>query len=97
LLIPLYDANIGDGREVAAAVVALIIVGFLFWYMELHYINVVFAVLGYRLFEIAVENGETAPNVDLRFALVSRRAAPTVDTPVVVLRVGEAVFLDESI
>jgi|ERR1035441_6011035 hypothetical protein len=56
MLIPLFEANIGNARHSAATVVALLLVIFLFWHLNLHYMNVLFAVFGYRVF--TVRDGE---------------------------------------
>ena len=36
----------------AAVLVALAFIVFLFWHLNLHYMNVLFAVLGYRVFSV---------------------------------------------
>ena len=41
-LMPLYDANLGSGRDFAATLFALIFIVFLFWHLNLHYINIAF-------------------------------------------------------
>jgi len=100
LLIPIYDANIGHGRELAAAFLALAFIAFLFWYMRLHYINVVFAIFGYRLYEVEVQNVATATGgVTLsyeRCAVISKRATLPIGAPLVLVRLGGTVFLDSN-
>src|SRR5437764_8494 len=39
VLMPLFDANIGKTRDSAATVFALSFVVFLFWHLNLHYMN----------------------------------------------------------
>jgi hypothetical protein len=56
MLIPLFESNIGNARDSAATIVALLLVIFLFWHLNLHYMNVLFAVFGYRVF--TVQDGE---------------------------------------
>lgn len=51
-LLPLYDANLGDNRDILAVCFAFIFIIFLFWHMNLHYMNLVFALFGYRVFTV---------------------------------------------
>ena len=52
VLMPLFDANIGRARDSAETILALAFVVFLFWHLNLHYMNVFFAIAGYRVFTI---------------------------------------------
>ena len=52
MLIPLYDANLGTTRDALATLCAFLFIVFLFWHMNLHYMNVFFAMFGYRVFTI---------------------------------------------
>jgi len=52
VLLPLFDANIGRARDSAATILAFVFVVFLFWHLNLHYMNVFFAIAGYRVFTI---------------------------------------------
>ena len=42
VLMPLFDANIGHQRDSAATIIALFFVVFLFWHLNLHYMNLLF-------------------------------------------------------
>jgi hypothetical protein len=50
MLIPLFDAGLGGYRDLIAVFVTLLFVLFLFWHMQLHYMNLFFAMGGYRIF-----------------------------------------------
>jgi hypothetical protein len=52
MLLPLWDAGIDDYRSLAAMIVALVFIIFLFWHLNLYYMNLLFAVLGYRVFSV---------------------------------------------
>ena len=52
LLLPFYTVNLNTWREFSATVVAICIIVFLFWNLNLHYMNLLFAVLGYRVFTV---------------------------------------------
>lgn len=58
MLLPFYADNLATWRILAAALAALGFIVFLFWHLNLHYMNVVFAIFGYRVFTIIqVEDG----------------------------------------
>jgi hypothetical protein len=52
MLLPLYSANISTWREFCAALAAVAFVVFLFWHLNLHYMNLLFALWGYRVFTL---------------------------------------------
>ena len=53
LLLPFYSEDIGTLRDLAATIGALSFIVFLFWHLNLHYMNLVFAVLDYRVFRMS--------------------------------------------
>jgi hypothetical protein len=46
MLLPLYTANLTNERELLSVAAAFVFIVFLFWHMNLHYMNLVFAMLG---------------------------------------------------
>jgi len=52
LLLPLYDANIEDTRGFTAIMLAFFFICFLFWHLNLHYMNIFLAFCGYRVYTI---------------------------------------------
>src|SRR5207247_1986768 len=52
MLLPFYAANLDTWRDFWAAVAALGFIVFLFWHLNLHYMNVLFALRGYRIFTV---------------------------------------------
>ncbi len=92
MLVPLYDVNLGSSREAAAAIVALLFIVFLFWHLHLHYMNVVFAVRGYRVFTIrpnqqALASGEP-------FVLLTKRTALQHGEQIRAYRLSNTVFFE---
>ncbi|QPN27634.1 hypothetical protein I5770_03050 [Brucella sp. BO2] len=59
MLIPLFDANTDGIRDLTAVSLAFIFVMFLFWHMRLHYMNLLFAICGYRIFTVEAKIGTT--------------------------------------
>ena len=52
MLLPLYSMELANWREIATVVEALAFIIFLFWHLNLHYMNILFAAFGYRIFTI---------------------------------------------
>ncbi|MCK5245144.1 MAG: hypothetical protein KAJ90_07730, partial [Desulfobacterales bacterium] len=52
ILLPFYTADLGTYRDLAAALAAVGFIVFLFWHLNLHYMNLLFAVFGYRVFTV---------------------------------------------
>ena len=52
MFLPLYLTNIVSVRDLFALLVALAFIIFLFFHLKLHYMNLIFACFGYRVFTI---------------------------------------------
>lgn len=82
-LLPFYSESIATWRELLATIAALGFIAFLFWHLNLHYMNVWFALRGYRVFTIyAPDDGNP----------ISGRYGLVVITPRVSLRAGDRVM-----
>ncbi len=77
MLVPLFDANLGGYRDLAAVTIALVFIIYLFWYMRLHYMNIFFAFRGYRIYTVEATGGTTKANRDsgrhVTYAVLSKR------------------------
>lgn len=47
MLLPFYAVDLGTWRDLAAVLAALGFIIFLFWHLNLHYMNILFAAFGY--------------------------------------------------
>src|SRR3990170_3343067 len=52
MLLPFYSEDLANWRFLVASFAALAFIVFLFWHLNLHYMNLVFASLGYRVFTV---------------------------------------------
>src|SRR5690606_19640084 len=52
MLLPMYSVDLSSWRNFTSAMLALGFITFLFWHLNLHYMNLVFALKGYRVFTI---------------------------------------------
>ena len=74
MLLPFYTADLGTYRDLAAALAALGFIVFLFWHLNLHYMNLFFAVLGYRVFTINPPEDNNPLTGKVSQVLITRRA-----------------------
>jgi hypothetical protein len=92
LLLPFYTTSLTDWREFSATLVAVCFIVFLFWNLNLHYMNVLFAMLGYRIFTIYPPQDENPYTGDETLVLITRRAMISKDQRVVPYRLSNSVY-----
>lgn len=83
MLLPFYSVDTNNWREFAALVAALAFVVFLFWHLNLHYMNIIFALGGYRVFTVSPPKDDN---------LLSGRASQVLVTPRTVLLSGDRII-----
>lgn len=93
MLIPLYDVNLDGYRDIAAVGIAVIFVAFLFWHMGLHYVNLLLAFAGYRIFVAHVRTG-FADQEYATYAIISKRLRLPLGQPITGIRLGENVLVE---
>jgi len=86
VLLPLYSVAITDNREFAAMIFAICFVIFVLWNMNLHFINIFFAVAGYRVYTIESFNSSVL--------LTKRTRIPTDIKELKVHRLSNTVFIE---
>ncbi len=72
ILLPFYRQNVDSWRDFSALVAALVFIVFLFWHLNYHYMNILFAVRGYRV--LNVRGGLVCLNSAARFDKWNRAA-----------------------
>lgn len=100
MLIPLFDANTDGMRDLTAVSLAFIFVMFLFWHMRLHYMNLFFAMSGYRIFTVEAKIGTTEKDRKrdrfVTYAVISRRHFIPDDDALTGYRLGGRVLFDKA-
>jgi hypothetical protein len=99
MLIPLFDANLDGYRDLTAVFAAFLFILFLFWHMRLHYMNLFFAMFGYRIFTVEALSG-TKPDSGgtarlVTFAVLSKRHNLEVDDSLKGWRLGGNVLVHQ--
>jgi len=95
MLLPLYSVNLGNYRELYAVAAAFAFIVFLFWHMNLHYMNIVFAALGYRVYTVRITGRGGTPR-DAVILLSKRTWPPEAGSSIDGLRISDAVFVEKE-
>ncbi|RWO81035.1 hypothetical protein [Mesorhizobium sp.] len=100
MLIPLFQASLTGLRDIVAISVAFLFIMFLFWHMRLHYMNLIFALWGYRIFTVEARGGTTEKDRDtgrlVTYAVISRRHYLVDGEPLTGYRLGGSVLVDRA-
>jgi hypothetical protein len=94
MLLPFYSEDLGTWRDLGATVAALAFIVFLFWHLNLHYMNLLFAALGYRVFTIYPPADGNPLTSKTRQALITRRVSLTSGERIIAYRLSDTVYLE---
>ena len=92
LLLPFYTTSLADWREFMATLVAVCFIVFLFWNLNLHYMNVLFAIAGYRIFTIYPPQDQNPYTGEEPLVLITRRPRISKDQKIVPYRLSNSVY-----
>lgn len=96
MLLPFYPIDTGTWRDFAALISALGFVVFLFWHLNLHYMNIVFAIGGYRVFTILPPKSENAISGRISFVLITPRTSVLSGERIVAYRLSDTVYFEAA-
>lgn len=94
MLLPFYSEAIGTWRDLGATFAALAFIVFLFWHLNLHYMNLLFAALGFRVFTVHSTADGNPLTGRSRLALITRRVSLTSGDRIVAYRLSDTVCLE---
>ena len=96
-LLPFYREEIGSIRDLLAMCAALGLIIFLFWRLNLHYLNLFFAITGYQVFTVSPPKKENPYTGQESFVLITRRKQLREGKKLVAFRLSDTVFLEKSL
>jgi hypothetical protein len=98
MLIPLFGVDLDSTRDELSVLVAFGFVVFIFWHMNLHYMNVLFALFGYRVFtvEAALSRTPGAENRTTTVVVLSKRHSIAPSTELDTIRLSDAVLVERE-
>jgi hypothetical protein len=94
MLLPFYSEDLGSVRHLSSAVAALAFIVFLFWHLNLHYMNLVFAALGYRVFTVYPPLDGNPLSGKTSLALITRRVSLSPGERLIAYRLSDTVYLE---
>jgi hypothetical protein len=94
MLLPLYLIDMGSWRDLAAILAALSFVIFLFWHLNLHYMNLLFAVFGYRVYTICPPMNTSSISSRASYALITRRTTVAPGDRLIAYRLSDTVYFE---
>jgi hypothetical protein len=96
MLLPFYAPDVGTWRAFGATVAALGFIVFLFWHLNLHYMNVVFALVGLRVFTVYPPSDANPVTGRASQVLITRRATIPAGSRVIAYRLSDTVYLEAT-
>ena len=96
MLLPFYRQELDGWRDLTAIALALSFIVFLFWHLNLHYLNLFFAVRGYRVYTVYPPPDENPYSSKRSFVLITRRTHLSHGERIVALRLSQLVYLEEK-
>jgi hypothetical protein len=94
MLLPFYPIDTGTWRDMAALLAAVGFVIFLFWHLNLHYMNLMFAIKGYRVFTISTPRDDNPLSGRTTLVLITPRVALLSGEHVVAYRLSDTVYFE---
>jgi len=94
MLLPFYAVDLGTWRDLASALAALCFIVFLFWHLNLHYMNILLAVMGFHVFTVYSPEDENRFTGRSGQVLITRRAVVTCGEQLAVYRLSDTVYLE---
>ena len=94
MLLPFYAEKLATWRDVAATLTALGFIVFLFWHLNLHYMNIVFAWFNYRVFTIYPTADGNSLSSNQSWVLITKRAYVAEGDHLNAYRISDTVYLE---
>ena len=95
-LLPFYQEDIGTYRDLAAMLVALGFIVFLFWSLRLHYLNLCFAICGFHIFTVSTPcEGNSYSGLE-SFVLITRQKRLREGDQITAFRLSNTVYLEKN-
>lgn len=94
MLLPFYSEDLGSWRNLGASLAALAFIVILFWHLNLHYMNLLFAFFDYRVHTVYPPADGNPLTGKTRQALVTRRVSLASGDRIIAYRLSDTVYLE---
>ncbi|MDO9035794.1 MAG: hypothetical protein Q7U51_11395 [Methanoregula sp.] len=96
ILIPVYSLPLDAWRNIAALIVALILVITIFWLLDLHYLNLFFTIFDYRIYTINPDNRSSQTGRRDSFVIITKKTSLIDGEEIRMHRISDSIFIDLS-
>jgi len=97
MLIPLYEADVNSLRGLIAIVIAIIFLIFVFWKLNLHYINIFFTLFGYNVFIVEKEITSGPYKTEkAKIVVLSKKELLSQGKPIQAYRISDTVYIEKE-
>ena len=96
ILLPFYRQELDLWRELGAITAALILIALLFWIFNLHYMNLAFALFGYRVFIVHPPENAGPYTENISWMLITRRSNLLSGNRLAAYRISDTVYLEKE-
>ncbi len=94
MLLPFYSENISTWRDLGSTLAALAFIVFLFWHLNLHYMNLLFAFRGLRVFTVYSPADGNPLTGKSRQAVITRRVSLAPGDQIIAYRLSDTVYME---
>lgn len=94
MLLPFYAADLSEIRSFSATLAAVWFIVMLFWHLNLHYTNALFALLGYRVFTITAKPNGNPCSGTARIVVLSKRVCLLPEDEIQAHRLSNTVYVE---
>ncbi len=94
MLLPFYADTLATWRTLAAALAGLGFVVFMFWHLNLHYMNILFALFGYRVFTLYPTADRRPLSGRLNYVLITPRVNVATGDHITAYRLSDTVYFE---
>lgn len=94
ILLPFYSESIGTWRDFGATLIALAFIVFLFWHLNLHYMNLIFATHGLRVFTVYAPTDDNPITTRQGLVVITPRVNLEPGDHIIAYRLSNTVYLE---
>lgn len=94
MLLPFYADTLATWRVLAAALAGLGFIVFMFWHLNLHYMNILFALFGYRVFTLYPSSDTSPLSGRLNYVLITPRVSIAAGERIAAYRISDTVYFE---
>jgi hypothetical protein len=96
MLLPFYSEDISTWRDFGATLAALAFIVILFFHLNLHYMNLLFALRGLRVFTVYPPADGNPLTAKTRHAFITRRVSLAPGEQLIAYRLSDTVYLEAN-